>query len=375
MSKVSKKLEQNAGEFYFTYRVQQIIEELGNFDSSRSDELKAEFDEYIALYKLKSFNNSIYKTNTDNNVRSIVLGWVEKYGNNISIENYMKSGRAEQVKADFLLITPFDVIPISLKNYKSKKISDIQVNSGTWASSIMNLLFDSTGLGTWTYNGVTFTTKGDKNRRKIQKAINEWASDNDVLSSPFHAVVNNAFSRNDNIKHRFVKSPDTKVLTDIVQEEFSARCHEDGMLQINDMMAALKYIPRDVIRNRFMKIVGFDAQKGEELLCIWGNEYLDSITDEKFDILKSRLNDPEMKVEYVKHQKNIRLIATDNNGMILTIDIPFTYNKNGAWHDEPTPRWCQKSNAMIAPYHRRDGKALEMNTSTNTWVRLREALI
>lgn len=374
MSKSNVKLQQNAGEFYFTYMAQTTIDLYSSVVSKNSIALKNEFEDYIRINNVKSFDSSVYKSNIDNNINDIVSKWISKFGNNISISNCMKTGRAEQKKADMVLHTSNNDIGISLKVYKGDKIGDIQVNSGTWTTAILNMIFDSPALGSWSFDNKTFTSKGKKNLNTIHESINKWSDNLRIDSTPFINVIDNAIYRNNAIKERFVYSSDTDILTDAIRKEFSERCEIDGHAQIVDMMAALNVIPEEYIRRRFLKIVGFDADNGEELLCIWNKEYTDSITNNKFKILKNRLNSHGMNIIVKKHMKNIRLEAIDTAGEILIVDIPFTINKNGAWHDEPVARWCSKSKSEIQAYHRRPGKAKEMNTSTNTWIRLKSAI-
>lgn len=373
MSKEVTKLQQNAAEYYFAYRLQQEFERLGvSTTSTLSLSLEKKFKDYLNNTALNSFVGCVYQKNVDRHISDIASKWAHKFfGFTIDCANYAKQGRAQQVKSDVILkISNGEEIGISLKNYDKPKLTDIQVNSGTWASFPLNFLFDSTGMGTWTYEGIYFTSKPyEGHRLRAVTAIKSWAKNNNASANALVTVFKNAITRNELIKQKYVESPETEILTAKVNNGFKKDCNTYGNAQIDDMIAALQTIPHSCIKQRFLKMIGFGV---EEVLCLWSGEYLDSITNNKLKASISRINNTNMTVDFYKHKKNIRFTAKDESGIILIVDIPFTYNKNGGWHNESTPRICSKSGQVIQPFHRRPEKAKEMNTSTNTWVRLKK---
>jgi len=378
MSKQTKKLLQLAAEYYFTFRAQQEIEKKNRSISDRSKILKKDFENYLKLsgLSLTEFKDSVYYKNINDQINLIIDDWIYSVWpkDKLEISNCMKEGRANKEKSDFIIhLSSGIVVKYSLKNYDDKKIGSIQVGSGTWVSAILNILFSSNGVGSWTYDNQKFTSKG-KDRVKVIDSIKKWCNQNNISSSlNIVKAFENAIKRNDLIKQKYVIDSKTEFLTEQVQAEFEKDCDYYGHAQINDTLNFISEIPSEIIRERFIEISGFGENEAE-LLCLWTEEYLDSLSNSKFGLLRKRLNSKKITITASKHAKNIRLVAEDKKGKILAIDIPFTYNKNGAWHDENQPRFCSKSKSLIQPGQRRPGKAKEMNTSTNSWMRLKEAL-
>ena len=103
-----------------------------------------------------------------------------------------------------------------------------------------------------------------------------------------------------------------------------------------------------------------------------------SLFNEKYKNLLTRVNSDKCIFSYSKHEKNLRLIFSDDEGKILHIDVPFTLQKNGAWFipkDEYDGEMYHKGEKKMLRYsERRPKKSKEMSTSTNMWFKIKDYL-
>ena len=115
-------------------------------------------------------------------------------------------------------------------------------------------------------------------------------------------------------------------------------------------------------------------------MCIGKGNYLFSITNKDYAKLQERLGNATNVNTYAKGQSVFYEIC-DLDGIILTINQPCTLQKNGAWHALNEDRFeglrekkDKGKKVLLAWGQRRPAKSKELATSTNTYLRLREAI-
>jgi hypothetical protein len=122
--------------------------------------------------------------------------------------------------------------------------------------------------------------------------------------------------------------------------------------------------------------IGMDGT--EEALFFDDSRYVDSITDRAYHDLRELLNDSRASFEIREHKQNLRLSFAREDRKLLSVDVPFTINSNGAWW-RPKERFegirvkndkghrVELQWGQLRPY-----KSRELATSTNTYLDLRK---
>jgi hypothetical protein len=373
--KLNPKKAQIAGEKYATFRLQEEAEKMGVATTpDLSKKLYIIFVDYINSIgtSVDSFKEAgLYYSQIEKYAKLMIEGWTTTHkGCTFDLSDMSISGRATKKKGDMLMVLSNGTeIEISLKNY-SKDFSNIQVCSGTFSTFILNLLFNSHSIGKCEYKGQYFSTRKSK---ECEYFIAEWAKDNNISKEPLINVYESAKKINDFVKEKYTKGPFAEWLTPAIEKEWSSDCDTFGNKQIAITIDAMKTISDEVIKQRFLKMIGMSFQS--ELVCLFPDQYVDSITNLKFKKLVNRLRNESMMVKYFSDNKNICMTASDSEGIILRIMIPFTLNKNGAWLGKnELPEYKAKDKMIVQPMQRRPKKCKELNNSTNVWVMLKEAL-
>jgi hypothetical protein len=133
----------------------------------------------------------------------------------------------------------------------------------------------------------------------------------------------------------------------------------------------------DRVRDVILERVGFDGK--EELLYFDERRYVDSITSMSFRALKEKLTAPQTQVRATHRGQSIQFEFLSNDEVILTTDVPFTINTNGAWYRpkekfDGTRPYKDKGHIVdLAWGQRRPYKSREIATSINTYVNLESA--
>ena len=77
-------------------------------------------------------------------------------------------------------------------------------------------------------------------------------------------------------------------------------------------------------------------------------KYLCSLFSEKYGAMLKRANSDECVVEYVTNKKGVLFTLRDSVGVIVSIEVPFTLQKNGAWY-------LPKAKYSGSQYHAKEG--------------------
>lgn len=279
-----------------------------------------------------------------------------------------KRFRNEKKKGDFLLVIKgnniYEEKSVSLKAYKGG-FDSIQVCSGTFNSFINNFMFNQDGVGMFTTDsGIRF--KGSSIPQR-----------NQVISNMGYSKMIPTLEKLDNIlpiiKEKYVYSKNAEFFQN-VENDWKYDCNYYGNLAIELTLKILKENFSDLqVKERILKMSGFDGE--EDLLLIDSKKMVDSVTSDKFKNLTKKLRSNDTKVNFYQKGKSIFFDFVDiYNKVYLTVSVPFTLQKNGAWHLPSNKKgiWKEKENMFLEYGQRRPKKSKELNTSINTYVKVKD---
>lgn len=318
---------------------------------------------------LDEFNKSIYKENADIVVPKLILDIIAKYPNRkFDFLNVECEFRGKKLKGDFIIRFVDDsFISVSLKNYK-KGFNRIQLCSGTWNSFLNNFVFESAGVGTFV----------DPFTQEIFQGCNRTYRDG-LLEKLGYGVLKEVYSYFDDIldeiKDFYTYGEDADHWNSDISIKWKEDCSTYGLEAVEKIISALDSIPKDVVKNRIIKMTGLNYD--EEILLVGKGKYLCSLFNQKYAQILKRVNSAESGVEYITKGKGLLFTLRDSVGVIVNIEVPFTLQKNGAWH-------LPKKKYSGAEYHNKEGidllhgqrrpkKSKEISTSTNTYLNLKKS--
>ena len=363
---------QDAAEIYLAAELQKEAELSGVAISDCSATQESEWTTYCADRQVMSkFIASKYKKNVDATKSAIISELITKYPNRKFYFTCVDAEfRNKNLKGD-LLIT-FDnceQLSVSVKNYKNG-FDSIQVCSGTFNSTLNNFLFDNTNCSPGIYkdaNGNKF--KGSK-REVRDNLVEEIAPQ---LITYYHQLD----AINDAVRDYYING-ETARYWDNVKDQWEQDCKSIGKQVAQTISEAVNQIDNKLVLKRLLKATGIVSD--EHLLCIGKGNYLFSITNKDYAKLQERLGNATNVNTYAKGQSVFYEIC-DLDGIILTINQPCTLQKNGAWHalnedrfDGLREKKDKGKKVLLAWGERRPAKSKELATSTNTYLRLREAI-
>ena len=360
---------QDAAEAYIVYRLQDLAVKNGTALTNSAEDKKKLFDIYCYDRGITSdFEKSIYKDNIDAIVDGFYSDLVNEYPNRkFDFVDVEKEFRDKKWKGDFIIqFEDESYVSFSLKNYK-KGFDRIQLCSGTWHSFLNNFLFKSDGVGTFI----------DPYTQEVFQGCNYDRRDSlvDRLGySNLKNVYNFFDSVNTTIKEYYTYG-DTANQWSNVSLKWKQDCANYGLEAATKIIDALNGIDNDKVKQRILQMAGLTYD--EEILLVGKGKYLSSLFNKRYrDILK-RVNSDDCVVEYNTNGKGVLFTLRDSNGIIVSIEVPFTLQKNGAWY-LPKQRYSgteyhpkEKINMIYG--QRRPKKSKEIATSINTYLNLKKA--
>lgn len=365
---------QDAGECYWVYMCQYFLFLLGINMTSYEDR-ESEFNDYCSKRGItECFQVSDYKQNLDNCAEKFIQKLAELYpSKKMDIINVEAEYRNAGKKGDFLIkLDDGDSISVSLKNYR-RGYESIQLKSGTFHSFINNCtLKEADGPGMY----IDFKTS----KRFRAQGRSSKQRDENLIGLGYEKIIP-CLNKIDDIlkiiKEKYVLSEDTKYFNSETSKKWTEDCNILGNQAIEIVIEALDMIPNSKLKEKFLKDT--DLCHTEELLLIGKNgDMMCSLFNEKYKNLLTRVNSEKCIFSYSKHEKNLRLIFSDDEGKILHIDVPFTLQKNGAWFipkDKYDGEMYHKGEKKMLRYsERRPKKSKEMSTSTNMWFKIKDYL-
>ena len=360
---------QDAAEAYIVYRLQDLAVKNNTALTNSAEDKKKLFNIYCYDRGITSdFEKSIYKDNIDAIVDGFYSDLVNEYSNRkFDFVDVEKEFRDKKWKGDFIIqFEDESYVSFSLKNYK-KGFNRIQLCSGTWHSFLNNFLFKSAGVGTFIdpYSGQVFQGCDYEHRDSLVEKLGYSTLTN---SYQFFDDVNTT------IKEFYAYGEKANQWSN-VSTQWKHDCKEYGLEAANKVIDALKGVDNSQVKSRIIQMAGLtDA---EEILLVGKGKYLCSLFNKKYrDILK-RVNSEECVVEYATKRKSIIFTLRDDDGIVVTVEVPFTLQKNGAWY-LPKQRYSgthyhEKEKVDLVYGQRRPKKSKEIATSINTYLNLKKA--
>ena len=348
-----------------------------NISESRKKDLMDHLNEYPKLKGIVGLSKTDYYKNCVKWTPRFVSELIDTFPNStFSVFDVEKEYRDKNMKGDFAIgVTTKEgissIISFSLKNYNGG-VCRPQVCSGTYNSFIMNILFESAGVGMFTnpIDGSRF--KGKAKTVTTRDLIVEKNYGIDIVK-----ILHKLDKLSGTMKEDFLHSPDLKFFD---ESKWSVACHDIGHKGADIVLDFLEnHVPKNLVRKRIMKMAGLDG--AEELLAFDGKNYLNSLVNKKFKRMLEKI--PSCELDYFRHAKNVRFNFKSGSEIILEIDIPFTLNSNGCWYKGDTAK--ERKNGYVGKrFHKKEGIALEwrerrpkkskeISTSVNTYVDFKKA--
>lgn len=362
---------QDDAEIYFVYLLQSISEKRGIAHTNSSTEMLKELVSMLKYHKLtdKKFYGSVYAANAKLATESFFDALVKNYpsAKTFDFRCVETEFRNKSMKGDFvIIIDKNEEISVSLKNYK-KPLGDIQTCSGTWNSFLINFLLDSVGPGNYV-NPINGEVVNSRKAETIYEILNElgYTKVVDALMT-----IKNL---NGHIRNKYLND-DKYLMWNDTKNEWKRDCEVLSLQAIDVTLGALQSIPQDVLKKRMLKSSGLDGK--EELLMIGKHgTWMCSITNESYKNLLRKVRESELVFEKVG--KSIRFYFQTKSQEILSIDVPFTLQKNGAWYCPKEiyegRQLKENEDVKLLWGERRPKKSRELSTSINSWVRLKNAV-
>jgi hypothetical protein len=361
---------QDAAEAYLVWQLQLAAESKGVALSGSAADLKKSFDSYLDIRGARiHFERSDYKENIDAVANKFVKDLAKQFpGQQFDFVNVEKEYRDLKKKGDVeVRFSGREAISISVKNYKNG-YKRIQLCSGTWNSFLNNFLFVSDGVGMFVdpTNGQRFSGS-DRNRRDSLIAH--------LGLEPLAPVYKFIDDTNDAIRAFYADDPRARMWQDIA-DQWKVDCDFYGSNAANRLAEALSEVDAAKVKQRLLVMAGLTFE--EELLLIGKGKYLCSLVSDRYRQLLKSVNHPETTVQHRVNGQSLKFtISTDSGEELIEIEVPFTLQKNGAWHLPKEPykgkQLHPKEGIALAFGERRPKKSRELATSTNTYLDLGRA--
>lgn len=359
---------QDAAEAYIVFKLQELAVEN---DVALTDDVGEKFHTFMTYCSERGisqeFGDSIYKENIDVVVVSFFQDLIAKYpGRKFDVVDVEKEFRDLKLKGDFAIyFSEDDYISFSLKNYKNG-FDRIQLCSGTWNSFLNCLLFESAGVGMF-INPITKQRFKGSNRAVRDQLIESMGF------SPLKDIYSEFDNILDSVRSFYVYSDEANMWQNVATR-WKNECAEYGLNAAQSVVNALKTLDNSKIKQRIIKMAGLNYD--EEIFLIGRGEYCCSLFNDTYSDILKRVNNEESVVEYKVNGKGVLFTITDGED-IVSIEVPFTLQKNGAWYlcgeEYEGTIYHKKEQVDLAYGQRRPRKSKEINTSTNTYLNLKKA--
>lgn len=363
---------QDAGEIYFTYKCQEYLEVNNINICTTSSEIYKEFLSYLDErgLSLQDFEKTEYCNNIDYCVPEMVSRTYEKYGKKFDAYCDERDARNNSKKRD--IVFSFEdgtVIPCSLKNYQNGIRGTIQVCSGTWVSFLNNIILESAPKVGQSINPVDNKPFfPGRSKEKRQKAFEKLGY------KTLNDLVDNLENIKNDMRDFYISAAEAEYWENIA-ERWKQDCASFGTNAAKEIALELrKEEYHDLVKQRLVKMIGFDGE--EELILLGKKEYLCSFLSPSYEELAKKVRSQKSKIKVLSKSQNlvIQFYADDEEKSFLDIDIPFTLQKNGAWHLPTEPyegeQFHKKEGKSLKYGQRRPKKSKEINTSINTYFSL-----
>lgn len=361
---------QDACEAYLAWKLQAELESRGRNRANVSKKLQSAFDDYLNQRNvLDKFTSSAYKKNIDCVVPSLITDLTKHFRDQcFDIQNVEKEMRDLKRKGDIQLdFGSGKLLSVSVKNYKNG-YKRIQLCSGTWNSFLNNFLFVADGVGMFIHptTGERFAGSDRRQRDLLIRSMG---------FEPLIDVYKFIDTTNDKIRKFYIES-DSAQMWEKIASKWKADCERYGQLAAQTLSGALQQIEPDSVKKRLIAMAGLNFD--EELLLLGKEKFLCSISNIKYRDLLTSVNEATTRVEYTARGQTLTFVfRTKHDKELVSIEVPFTLQKNGAWHLPKTrysgKQFHEKEGIKLAYGERRPKKSRELATSTNTYLDLGKA--
>jgi hypothetical protein len=360
---------QDAAETYMVFCLQTLATQFGVNLTTSLEEKKSLFLQYCEDRDItEEFNESIYKKNVDTAVEPFFSNLLLNYpGEKFDIVDVEKQFRSLNLKGDF--VVQFERLSpksFSLKNYK-RGFDRIQLCSGTWNSFLNNFLFEADGVGIL-INPLTGERFKGSDRIMRDSLIEKMGY------SALKKVYNKFDHISDSVRSYYVESEEADMWFN-VSSQWKEDCMKHGLDAAQSVIQVLDELRTEQVKQRVISMAGLNHE--EEVLLIGGGKYCCSLFNPKYREMLRRANSTQSSVKYGMRGKGIFFSLVDDGGIIADIEIPFTLQKNGAWHLPKQrysgKRYHNKEKVSLAYGQRRPKKSREISTSVNTYLNLKKA--
>lgn len=370
MAETNKKLAQDICEVLAVAMLAQLAETDGRLHGRGAEHLMQDFEDYrqdrLSERELYDGVGAQYVANLKTHLPTFYSALAAKYpSSNFSFENVEIEKRKEKKKADFAvhLSGSGETFFVSLKNYEVPKIGRVQVSSGTFNSFINNFVLISDGIGMYKVDENSPRFRGsDVKERDKALTLGGLGGCLDL----FHKLD----AINEDIKDRFVYSEEFAFLDEVKFDRARKEIGDAGSSIAFEILNFFEKQRPGSIRNRITSMSGLDGD--EDILFLANTNFIDSITSREVSRLINQVRDPNTSFDYELRQQSIDFSFTSDETKVLSVNIPFTINKNGAWESRiyDGERFHKKENMMLRSGQRRPKKSKELATSINTYVDL-----
>ena len=360
---------QDGGEKYIVFKLQELAVKNGTALTDSVDHKKLDFDNHCkGLGITESFKKTIYCTNVDKWVESVYNDYISLYPNEkFDFVNVEKEFRDKGLKGDYILQFEDREVSQGLKNQKEH--NKAQMCSGTWNSGLNNFLFESAGSGMFYVPNKKIKWKGSKVSERDFFVKEEGYEE---LLPIYHRMD----EINAKMKQFYVYGEEARFYYNI-EHQLNDDRKNYGKEISSLMVEALDIIGKDKVTARVKKMTGLDA--AEELLILSPKGYLLSLTNPNYMNMLKRVNSEDAKLSYNVNGQSIKFTFSDNQGDIISWNIPFTFNINGCWWGnqknveswEGQRKYTGKGKDAGTPLYyqeRRPEKSKEFATSINTHI-------
>ena len=370
--------KQDANELYIVYKLQELLE---NEDKHITKDSIKKRDDYLKQCETSNIKaSSCYTDITDIHastiVDSLIMNYPETKFDIVCVETEFRN---QSKKGDFLIIFSDDKEDksVSLKCYKNKTgINRIQVCSGTWNSFLSRFfLYKELNTAPGVYKGKDDKTFSSGKLQKRDEFILENHKKGPKIVENFH-ILDKIFNKK---KELYIKSSKYSKITEKGEMKFKKDCKKYGKQATLICKETLKAVKSDKVKQIILDMLGFH-NNGEELLFLDKNQLFISLFDKDFKRFIELLNDNDTKININTKKQSLSFDFVNDKKPLLEVNIPFTFNKNGAWFLDKKYKntdnkfYHEKEGIYLSYGDRRPKKSCEFSTSTNTWINFRKIL-
>lgn len=337
---------------------------------SKINALRRQYEQHLAERDLTRDKLTKYPQYEANLHRHIPV-FIERLGRTLPNTTFLfrcieRDARNQSLKADIeIRCSDCKLIWLSLKNYRNS-VKRPQVMSGTFNSFALSFLFESApGVGKFV------APHSSEAEPMVFHGGRTDQRDRALITSGFASMLpifRELDELNETIKQIFVYSSEFEFLD---EQRFDQARKSVGVVGRDLVLQLLEGVPPEHILATIVKWLALDGS--EEQLMFDSDRYTDSITVGSFRRLVKAMRGGAQLNHRAKGQ-NIEFVISSDGANLLTIQVPFTINKNGAWtsgseyRDSPNGLFHEKEGKVLKYGQRRPKKSKELATSVNTYV-------